>query len=250
MKKMTRVEKKKRRNKILFRLLLLFILIIIVTIFAFNSDFFNINYIIVEGNNKLDYDYIVNASLIDVEENIFRIKTSDAEKHLNKLPYVKDALVKRKLPNTVYINIGEREVAYQIKILSTYVLLDKEGYVLELSDEQVANSPIFLGFELSDIKVGESIFEKDKNINLYDFFLDDEIYNIITNMSAIIYNKKENTINIDLNSGIGVAFGPLDNVKYKIRLLDKILVDIEKKQIKCKMIIMNKGDNPILVTDD
>ena len=249
-KKMTRVERKKRRKKILFRIFLLIILVIIATIFAFNSKYFNIDYIIVEGNDKLDYDYIVNTSLIDEGENIFRVKTSDAEKLLNKLSYIKNVSVKRKLPNTIYISVDERNLAYQFRILSTYVLLDEEGYLLELSNEQIDDIPMFVGFELTDIKVGESIFSNDKNTILYDFFLNDEVYNTIMKMSLITYNENDNNINIELNNGIGVAFGPLDNVKYKIRLLDKILLDIEKKQIKCKMIIMNKGDNPILVTDD
>ena len=250
MKKTTRVERKKRRKRIFFRLILLSTLMSIAVIFAFNSDFFYIDYIFVEGNKSIVYDQIVNSSMIDKGENIFRIKIKDSEDEIKKMPYIKEAHVKRKIPNKIYITVEEREVAYQFKVLSSYILLDKDGYVLELTDEQVENVPIFNGFDISDIKVGESILTNTANEALTVFFNDDTVLNTISKMSIITYDELENDVNIDLINGIGVAFGSLDNVKYKMKLLYKILVDIVKKQIQCKMIIMNKGENPILVTDN
>jgi cell division protein FtsQ len=230
--------------------MLLLTIIIISVVFAFNSEFFYVDYIFVEGNNSLSYDQIVNSSMIDIRENIFRIKLSDSRKKIEEMPYIRKAYVKRKLPNKIYITVEEREVAYQFKILSTIVLLDKEGYVLELTEEQVENIPLFSGFDLGEIELGKSIFVNNSNEELSVFFNDDIILNTLKNVSILNYDSLKDNVNIDLINGIGVAFGPLDNVKYKMKLLDKILMDIEKKQIQCKLIIMNKGDNPILVTDN
>ena len=55
---------------------------------------------------------------------------------------------------------------------------------------------------------------------------------------------------IELNNGVKVAFGTIDNVKYKLSFLFNILEDVEKRNINVKQILLNKGSNPIIVTDD
>ena len=57
-------------------------------------------------------------------------------------------------------------------------------------------------------------------------------------------------INIELNNGILVAFGTINNVKYKLNLLNEIVKDIDKKGLSCKMILMDRGDNPIIVLNE
>lgn len=250
MKKPTRVERKRRRRRVLFRLVLLLALIAFLVAYAFKSDFFNIENINVEGNQTLKNDLIINASRINLGENILRIESSDAQKEIKMLPYIKEALVDVKLPKTINIRVEEREGVLQIKSLSSYILVDKEGVILEIIDDKIENLPNFIGFDLKDIKPGDNIFKDEVGMKLIDFFNDDEILNIINKISTVNYNIEDEEINIDLINGISVAFGPLSNVKYKLKVLDKLLVDIEKKQIPCKMIIMNKGENPIVVTDN
>ena len=169
--------------------------------------------------------------------------------NIESLSYVKSANIKRKLPDTININIEERKRVVQLKMLSNYMLIDNEGYVLEVSDIRVDELPCFVGFNIENLEPGNNISNDKIGMKLLDFFNEDELIPTISAMNTINYDTNEE-INIDLNNSISVAFGPLYNVKYKLRLLDKILNDIEKKQLKCNMIIMNKGENPILVLDD
>lgn len=249
MNKPTRVEMKRRRKVVFFRLVLLLALSSFLVTFAFKSSYLNIAIINLEGNDSLDKDYIINASGINMGENILRIKTSIAKNHIESLPYVKSAIIKQKLPKTINIIVEERKAVVQLKYLSSYILFDTEGIALEIVENKNENLPIFGGFNINEISPGDNILLNEHGKQLEDFFNDDEINYIINKMSEINYVDEDN-ININLNNGIGVAFGPLYNVKYKLRLLDKILLDIEKKQIPCKMIIMNKGENPIIVTDN
>ncbi len=46
----------------------------------------------------------------------------------------------------------------------------------------------------------------------------------------------DNNIKIELIDGIKVAFGPLDNVKYKLSFLYEIIKDMEKKEVTVKQI--------------
>ncbi len=249
MKKMTRVERKRLRRKIIFRLILMLTLITILLAYAFRSDFFNIDKIIVEGNNILSGETIIAGSGVTLGENLLKISSKDAEKSLESLPYIKVSQVKHKLPNKISIWVEERVPVLQIKSLATYMLIDKEGYVLEIQDTISETLPTIVGYNISAKKPGENIKDDGMGIKLEDFFTKDDIINISKKINTINFDLDQE-INMDLNNGIGVAFGRLDNVEYKLRLLDRILMDIENRQLKCKIIIMNKGENPILVLDN
>ncbi|TJX13338.1 FtsQ-type POTRA domain-containing protein [Tissierella creatinini] len=249
MKKTTRVERKRYRRKIMFRMVLMLTLITIGLAYAFKSEFFNIDNIIIDGDKLVSEETIITASAINKGENLFKVNTNDAEKYLEKLPYIKVSHIKRKPPNTINIWIEERVPVLQIKSLATYMLIDHEGIVLENQDKKSEILPAIVGYNITAKEPGQNIKEDELGIKLEDFFTKNDIINIIKKINTINVDLNEE-INIDLNNGISVAFGPLDNVEYKLRLLDRILIDIENRQLKCKMIIMNKGENPILVLDN
>lgn len=248
MKKTTRVERKKRRKRILFNVILLILLTTFLVTFALKSDYFNISVINIEGNNKLTKETIENASGLITGENIFKIKLRNSEKDIKKLSYIKDVNIKRKFPNTIVINITEREEVVQLKNISSYVLVDMEGYVLDFKDTMVENLPILNGFNIN-VLPSENIFDTEYGEELKNLINDEVHIKILKKFNEINFESYDN-INIILNNGIVIAFGPLDDVKYKLRYLDEILKDVEKKQISVKMIIMNKGEKPIIVTNN
>lgn len=248
MKKTTRVERKRRRKRILFNIILLILFTSIFATFALKSDLFNISEINIDGNNKLTKNTIESASGITVGENIFKIKLGNSEKDIKKLSYIKDVNIKRKFPSTININITEREEVVQFKNISSYVLVDIEGYVLDFKDTKDENLPILNGFNIN-VLPSENIFDIEYGNELKNLINDEANIEILKNFSEINFESYDN-INIILNNGIVIAFGPLDDVKYKLRYLNEILKDIEKKQISVKMIIMNKGEKPIIVTNN
>lgn len=249
MREPTRVELKMRRRKRFFRFILLTAVLSISSLYMLKSPFFNIDTYKVEGNYKLTNEDIINASSISKGENIFKISKSISEKNISKLPYIKNIEIKRKFPRTILFNMEERVGILQTRSISTMLLVDIEGFVLEQMDVVDENLPNITGFDLNNIVVGDNIFLESSKLEVIDFIVQSNEAKFLKKSSEIDMTDLEN-INIQLINGISVAFGTLDNVKYKLSLLNEILYDIEDKQIPCKMIIMNKGDNPILVIDD
>ncbi len=249
MEKPTRVQLKRRRQRRFLRLVLFLILSILVAYFMLETTYFNIENFKVEGINKLEKEQIINSSNIIKGENIFKINKKLLKENVITLPYVKNIEIKRKLPNTIIFKIEERIGALQTRSISTMLLVDIEGYILEELDIVDENLPNITGFDLSNIILGDNIFIESNKNEVVDFIGLSNEAKLLNKSSKIDMSELDN-INIQLINGISVAFGTLDNVKYKLSLLNEILIDIEEKQIPCKMIIMNKGDNPILVLDD
>ena len=131
-------EKRKQRNKnIKFVLEILLLLAIIVggIIFAMLSPIFNIQEIQVNNNNQVSGDTIISLSELKIEENIFRFSTSKVVRKIKENAYIENVKIHRKIPNTVQIEIEEREHIYSADFLGKYAYLNKQGYILEIAED-------------------------------------------------------------------------------------------------------------------
>ncbi|MCF6466511.1 cell division protein FtsQ/DivIB [Clostridium sp. Cult2] len=241
-----RIEKRKR----ILKLLLFVLIIILLYLFVFKTDFFNIRSIKVVGINKMSYEQVVQASMCNKGENIFKISRKRGKESLERLPYIKEAKIKRRFPKDIIIEIDERQEIAIISYIGSYVFIDDEGYILTIADKiEEVNLPQIFGLEFTDLEVGNNIFNLLERDSIKEFITYCEKSNLLLLMKYVNFTDNNNTM-IELKDGIKVAFGPLDNVKYKLSFLNNILDDIGKKDIRVKQILLNKGNNPIVVTDD
>ncbi|NMB27533.1 MAG: FtsQ-type POTRA domain-containing protein [Tissierellia bacterium] len=247
--KKSKSYKRKARKRIL-KLFLFILILTLLYLFIFKTSFFNIKNIKVMGNHKMDYDKIVKASMCIQGENIFKINKRLGEESLNRLPYIKQSKIKRKLPKEIVIEIEEREEIAIIPYIGSFVYIDEEGYILSIEEKGgKVKLPQIFGLDLIDLEVGENLFKQLEDDNVVDFILLSKQAKLLSLMKYINFSDSNNTM-IELNNGVKVAFGTIDNVKYKLSFLFNILEDVEKRNINVKQILLNKGSNPIIVTDD
>lgn len=224
-------------------------IIVILIGFSLKSDFFNINRINIRGNSNISKEKLLHTSAIITGENIFRISTKDAEKNILELPYTKSVEVKRKLPKGIDIEVVEREERLLIKNISMYYVIDEEGFVLNQFDSNNKDLPVVLGLKTDKIDIGDNLFVNLDLQEFEDFIIEGEKLDLLSIIFRINIDNDEN-VNIMINNGIDVAFGTLDNVKYKVRLLNEILVHSRDNDILISKIIMDRGEHPIIVVDD
>ena len=137
---------KKKRGAKLIKILVIVLLIAGATIFALVSPIFGIEIISVQGNEKISTEEIINLSNLKIGDNIFRNVNRETTNNIKQEPYIGDVKIKRKLPGTVEITVIEREIAYQIKVIDSYIYIDEEGYILEKS-EVAQKVPILEGIK-------------------------------------------------------------------------------------------------------
>lgn len=136
-------DEKKRKKRNTFRKIAVWLLVII-TLLAVGvvlslTVFFNINEVaVVKGSEKYTNEEIVSISTISTGENLFLADTKIAESLIEqRLPYIYNAQIKRKLPYTIEISVTDAIPAYCIKNENkTYILLDDNFKVLEKEAEE------------------------------------------------------------------------------------------------------------------
>lgn len=246
------LNKKKDNSKCTLPIIIICVLIGIVVasvFFMLNSNLFIIKDIKVINNKHLKKEAVIKKARIKKDMNIFKRRTKDIEKGLEKESFIKSVDIKRNLPNTLEINLTERKKIFFLKSTSFYLSIDKEGIILEHLKSVDEKLPIVRGFGTDSIKLGENIFDKEENSKLNTFMNEARKLKIISKMIEMDKDFA-NEIRIKFKNEIVVAFGTLDNVEYKLGLLKEILEDIEQKGIKNGEVIMNRGDHPILIIDD
>lgn len=228
----TEVNKSKNNNKIskkeatrrkLLKIIGITILLIFLIILLCSSRLFNIKSIEVSGNTKLSDEKIISLSSLELYTNIFNFKRSNIVKNIKENAYIEDVKVSRKYPSTVNIEVEEREARYMLQFADSYVYINNQGYMLEISNEKL-ELPILVGFttDLSNIKAGNRINVDDlKKLNtvikIYDSAKLNDMNEIITKID--ISNSKNYSIEM-ASKGKIVYLGECSNYSdLKTRML-------------------------------
>lgn len=248
-KKLTRVERKMKRRRNFLKFILLILLISLGLVFVLKTNFFIIDKIEITGNNKIKREDLIIASSINIGENIFKISIKSGEENIRKLPYTEEIKIRRKLPKTIIIEIIERKEIAQIKDISSFLIIDNKGKILELKDDENENLPMIIGLEIDNKIQGDNIFSEMEFESKVEFIKVGHDIGILNEIKQIDMENID-SINIKTNDDISIAFGNLNNIRYKLNLLYSTLDYVKDEEISCTMILMDKGENPIIVTDE
>lgn len=93
--------------------------------------FFSLEYVEVTGNSRLNYNEVLTAGRIGMGVNCLGLNMKEVEAGLLSSPWIKEATVKRVLPNKLVINVTEREVAF-------WVMKDGQLYYADAKGRPIA----------------------------------------------------------------------------------------------------------------
>ena len=214
---------KKKKSK---KIILVLILFIIIFILLCSSSIFNITSINVSGNNILSAEEIVSLSKIQKHTNLFKLNKLQSINNIKENAYIEDVTIKRKLPNEINIQIEERIPKYMLQFADSYVYINNQGYMLEISNERL-EIPILIGIttDLSNIKAGNRINVEDLKkmntvIKIFETASSNEIGNLITKID--ISDDKNYTLILE-TEGKTVYLGDCSELNTRILYLKSIL---------------------------
>lgn len=222
--------KRIRINRLI--ILLLFVFMICFGIIAFiRSDFFALRNIKIVNNNILTKSEIDDLSKITTGKNIFTYDLKKIDSNIRQSKYVKDVTVTRKIPNSLIINISEKQVYCALEGEDDYYYVDKNMHYIDKLKKQnlkenclivnidffIKNNKIYFKREKDKISLVELIeninnYGLDKKVDKIDFLENDKIsLKIGKNMEAIIDENK--------------------NMKNQISKLTKVLIDLQNRDV-------------------
>ena len=81
-------------------------------------------------------DKIIELSGINESINLFKLNENQVINNIKNNAYIENVNVSRKLPNKVVLDVIERTAKYQLQFADSYVYINNQGYMLEISNEK------------------------------------------------------------------------------------------------------------------
>ena len=240
-------KKKKRRGFRLFcKFLLVFLLACCAISFYFGltHDLFKIDYINVVGNVANEKEILISKSGVNIGDNIFLVSKSKIKKNLKELPNIESVNVKKNFPNILEIEVKENYVSAYINTASGLTTIDNYGKVKEVATDNSKASGIQLkGISGTGLKVGENFSDDEDKVKfLLDIITKEYYFDIVS-----IDFTNDSEIVLEFKNSFKVIFGDLKDYAKKTQIIGILIKKIQLEGINAKEIILNVGDNPIIV---
>lgn len=237
------IKKRKRIKKIKFVLKIVILIAVIAggTAFALISPIFNIKDIQVINNSQVNSDTIVSLSGIKTGQNIFRFLKSKSIEKIKENPYIENIKIHRKLPSTIQIDVEERTPTYSIDYVGKYALINNQGYILEIVEDN-RGLPIILNSITAqeEISAGQRLKDEDleKLGDILKIMSSAKDNNLVTQVTNIDIKDKNNySIYLEQEKKT-IHLGDTSNLSNKMLY---ILAIIEQEKDKAGDIFVN-GD--------
>lgn len=161
-KKKKKETKKKRIIKKILKWTTLIIVLIVALVFFMMSPLFNVTEIIVIGNNGILEETIISLSEIEIGANIYKTSKEIIRKRIKQNAYIESVEVKRRLPNKIELEVKERKTSYMLEYAGSFVYINNQGYILEVSNEKL-DVPIIEGYNTieEELQVGNRLNKED-----------------------------------------------------------------------------------------
>ena len=222
--------RRKRRKSQAGRIVLAATVIIVAITAAILSltVFFNIKAIDIYGESKYSSKQIIKAAGVELDSNLIRLKSKEVEKKIeDKLPYIQNAKIVKKLPTSLEIRVQSAVVAGYIEENGNFSLVSVEGKLLENLKTRPEGYAEIIGVSAENVKLSQTI--KDENGSLKSV---EKIY------SAFNSQEQNNITKINVSDSLNMSFvyrnritvelGSTAELDEKLNFVSKILKDTTK----------------------
>ena len=215
--------RKQQRNSVFFRAAVCAaVLVIGITVSIF--IFFKIGAIDVTGSETYTKAQIIEASEIELGDNLFSPSSVVAQRKIGKaLPYVRAVSFKHELPDKLIICVEEAKAKYAFKISTKYLVTDDELKILEISDKLPHGAAVIEGVGLKGAEIGEKAqFKDSQKGNLVSLICGELAKNGLENVTAV---NVKNSIDLTAvyDDRITILFGQQDALEYKCQIAAKAI---------------------------
>lgn len=237
------------------------------------SPLFNIKWIEVSGNNHYNDTEVIEVTDIIMGNNWFRMNGFDfksillfrsiqvEERIKESCPYIKKVVVRLGLPNGVDIKLTEREPVAVTPYDNANLLIDEDGYILELKqDISEYNLPRVQGLTLDNCELGQAVNAEDKKkLDVFHKVLDeivkvdnDKVYDnskeIFKHVNYVDVSDLDN-IGILLDLRVRVNLGNYKKIgTYRLSFLREVFFNKLEETDKGYLDFTN-GDRPNFIPD-
>lgn len=245
-----KLRKKRKLFRITKRVTLFFIFITFFSVIGYvayisiTTGTFNIENIEVNGTEILTEEQIIEASDIEIGENIFLLDLNAVRYNINKVVSAKEIYIQKVLPNKIIISIEEKQPLGVIAYDDKNYYIDSDAQLMEITDELGKDdTPIITGFNSYEFHGIGEVVEADpeyKFLQIIDILKLFNQNNLLSSLSQISITDTNNYRIITKN---GIVFTVKDFINFQ-EYFNYISTVIENGEINQDINLVS-GNTPI-----
>jgi cell division protein FtsQ len=203
--------------------------------YVVSSPYFNISDIAIEGNVNFKRDDLISLCGVRIGQNIFSVMTEDVYTRLTSNPWIKNATIKKEMPDRLHIKINERNPAALLMSQGIYLMSGDGVVLMEVSHD--SDLHVFIETGLPVIVEQLSFqYKAGERVNSEEVFGGMDLWKRIREVKSIVEGKS-------LEAKIS-RIEPMNSYRYKLYLKDTggyIVLDNEDifKKVQYLQTIMN-----------
>lgn len=202
------------------------LVVLVLVILLYTKEHYTVTTVYVDGNIHYTNEEIKDAVMQGfLGNNSLFLSLKYADKGITDMPFIQTMDVEVLSPDTIRIMVYEKALAGYIEYLGKYMYFDRDGIIVEASDQRTEGIPQVTGLTfdhvimhevlpVSDPKVFEDILDITQLMNKYDIAADR--INFDRSFHKTLYFDRAR-----------VALGSNDNIGEKIMRLSAILPELK-----------------------
>ena len=190
-------------------------LLIFIVMLLMLSPWLNIKNIEINGLETLEKADIIRQVKLDKTTNILSFNNFIAKRRLKNNYYIESVKITKKLPDTVTIDITERQIVGYVPYINDYMYIDETGMVVDIKSSYTQPLPIIYGLSFDSFTIGKKL--KTHN---------DEAFSVVMEITNAIKDKE------DLKQILKIDISNLEDIHLYMENLDIILGNREGLNIK------------------
>lgn len=205
-------------------LVLVFLATLLITAIAGLYFLLIVDTIRVSGNETLEKGEVLTIAGLNPGDHLWLADVGDAKARLLAHPMIKEAVIKRVYPDTISIEITERSAAAAILSGGTAVIIDADGFVMEIASQVPEGMLEVYGVSSSGFAAGQDLsqdsgFSSGVLLEILAILSEQGILDIID------YIDMSQPLRIEMNTvyGIHVNVGQTDELREKLSNLPAVL---------------------------
>ena len=193
------------------------------------SPIFALKNVAAEGANHYNAEQLCKMIGLNEGDNILFFGKGKAAQKLEKDPYIADAKLSMRIPDTIIIQVKERKVRGYVPYMGSYLYIDETGRVLDVQEACHETLPVVKGLAFGSFTLGEVIPVENP-----------EALDVVLNISQLMekYELLDLVVEIDVSNPksiyayvnqVQIILGDMENGDTKIRYMAEVMKTIPKE---------------------
>lgn len=214
------------------RLIILLVILIVFLILAAAAFYIIRNYkiknVTVDGNVHYTDEEIMDIVMEGAfGDNSLYLSLKYKNKGVKDIPFVQTMDVEILSPDTIRITVYEKALAGYVEYLGRYMYFDKDGIIIESSENKTAGIPQVTGLKFDYVVMYRPLPVEENSV--FETILDmTQLLNKYGLLADRLYFSQDYEMTIYFG-GVRAAIGSGSNIDEKVMFLQSVLADLEGK---------------------